>query len=171
MKMIGLIGTMLMNIQKSDRFKEYLEFFKEEAKEELKDRYPFNNHLDIELFRKYPSIANYEAWKPLRNQIEATTRAYNRLVQGHEDYDTFYMRAQRTLEGVLKYCIDKIPNKHEVMKPVTKFNFIDSIKRIAEELRIHIPSNLYSFDFYQRLKHVANNKGISSKDRALFFSF
>ena len=162
---------MLMHIQKSDSFKENVEFFMEEAKEELMDKYPFNNHLDIELFKKYPSIANYEAWKPLRNQIEATTRAYNRLVQGHEDYDTFYMRAQRTLEGVLKYCIDKIPNKHEVMKPVTKFSFTDSIKRIAEELRIHIPSNLYSFDFYHRLKHVANNKGISSKDRALFLAF
>jgi hypothetical protein len=162
---------MLMHIQKNDRQKENVEFFLEEAKEELMGKYPFNNHLNIELFNKYPSIANYEVWKPLRIQIEATTRAYNRLLDGHEDYDTFYMRAQRTLEGVLKYCIDKIPNKHEIMNPISKFSFIDSIKRIAEELRIDIPSNLYSIDFYNRLKNVAKNRGISSKDRALFLAF
>lgn len=162
---------LLMHLQKSNRLKEMVEFFQEEAKEELKDKYPFNNHLDIELFKKYPSIANYEAWKPLRMQIEATTRAYNRLLEHDEDYDTFYMRAQRTLEGVLTYCIAQIPNKHQVMKPVSKFGFIDSIKRISEELRIDIPSNYHSVDFYYRLNQVAKMRGMTSKDRALFLAF
>jgi hypothetical protein len=166
-----LTKHLLMHSQKSDCVKEYVEFFMEEAKEELMDQFPFNNHLDIELFKKYPIIANYEEWKPLRNQIEATTRAYNRLVQGHEDYDTFYMRAQRTLEGVLKYSILQIPNKQEIMKPVSKFSFTDSVKQIGEELGVHIPTNLSSPDFYGRLKNVARDRGLSSKDRALFLAF
>jgi hypothetical protein len=162
---------MLMYAQRSDKLQETLEFFEEEAREELIDKFPFNNHLDIELFKKYPLIANHESWKPLRDQIEAIIRAYNRLIQGHEDYDTFYMRAQRTLEGVLKYCIEEIPYKNKVMISVTKYSFIDSLKRISEELRIDIPTNFYSMDFYKRLRSVANNKGISSKDRALFLAF
>lgn len=162
---------MLMHAQKSDQLQEALEIFMLEAKEELIDKYPFNNHLDIELFNKYPFIANYENWKSLRSQIEAVTRSYNRLIQGHEDYDTFYMRAQRTLEGVLKYCIEKIPNKRDVMNSITRYNFTDSLKKIAEELRIEITPNLFSPDFYNRLKSVANNRGISSKDRALFLAF
>ncbi|WP_379969608.1 hypothetical protein [Ectobacillus sp. sgz5001026] len=162
---------MLMHAQKNDRLQENIEFFMQEAQEELIDKYPFNNNLDIELFKKYPFIANYEAWKALRSQIEATTRSYNRLIEYHEDYDTFYMRAQRTLEGVLKYCIEKIPNKWDVIKPITRYSFKDTLKRIAENLRIDIPSNLYSADFYNRLRSVANNRGISSKDRALFLAF
>ncbi|MBD7970426.1 hypothetical protein [Paenibacillus gallinarum] len=162
---------MLLHAQKSDCLQEDIELFMLEAKEELIDKYPFNNYLDIELFRKYPSIANYENWKSLRSQIESTERSYNRLIEGDEDYDTFYMRAQRSLEGVLKYCIEKIPNKMDVMNSVTRYNFTDSLKRIAENLRIDIPSNLFSPDFYNRLKSVANNKGISSKDRALFLAF
>lgn len=161
---------MLMNCKKSENLQESLEFFKMEALEYFKDNYPFNNDLNIQLFNKYPAIANYDAWKPLKNQIEATTRAYNRLIQGHEDYDTFYLRAQRTLEGILSYCIDSIPNKKEIMKSVTKYNFIDCLKGISEELRIEIPPN-YGPSFYNRLREVANNKGISSKDRALFLAF
>lgn len=161
----------LMQLQKDTNLKETIDFFMEEAKEELKDRFPFNNHLDIELFKKYPIIANYESWKPVRIQIEATVRAYNRLVEGHEDYDTFYMRAQRTLEGILTYCINQIPNKTEVMNSVSKLGFIDSLKRISEEIRIDIPRNFHSRNFYDRLKQVARNRGISSKDRALFLAF
>ncbi|MDQ0257850.1 hypothetical protein J2S74_005313 [Evansella vedderi] len=162
---------MLMHIRKSESLKDIVEFFMEEAKEELKDKFPFNNHLEIELFNKYPFIANYDEWQPLRTHIEATTRAYNRLIQGHEDYDTFYMRAQRTLEGVLKYSIEKLPNKMEVMKPVTKYSFKDTIKSIAEELRIEIPANFESSAFYERLLQVSRGKGISSKDRSLFLAF
>ncbi len=162
---------MFMYAKKDDKLQEILEFFQEEAKEELIDQYPFNNDLNIRLFERYPIIANYDIWEPLRNQIEATERAYNRLIDGHEDYDTFYMRAQRTLEAVLKYSIDRLPNKQEIMRPVNKYSFTDSIKRIAEELRIEIPSNLFGVDFYRRLKSVARNGGVSSKDRALFLAF
>ena len=162
---------LFMRMKKSSSLYEMVEFFEEEAKEELKDKYPLNNHLNIELFNKYPFIANDEKWDNIRSHIEATTRAYNRLLDGHEDYDTFYLRSQRTLEGLLKYCLEQLPNKREVMKDVSKITFIENIKQVSRELGIEIPSNYYQNEFYSRLLRVANNGGISSKDRALFLAF
>lgn len=151
-----------------DDVREELDSFLEIAMEELSEKYPLNNQLDIDLFVQFPSIANNPEHGELRDQLESVKRAYNRIKDGHMDYDTFYMRCQRTLECILDESIAKISNRVNLANRMGKYDFVNSLRVMSEMLNIRLPGNYFSTQFADRMEKVAKGRGISSKDRALF---
>lgn len=134
---------------------------------ELQEKYPLNNQLDIGLFVEFPAIANLSTFAELREQLESVKRAYNRISDGHQDYDTFFMRCQRTLECLLDECIATV-DRREKLVPEKKGGFGDRILHMAGQLSVDLPRNYTSPQFADRMGAVARKRGMSSKDRALF---
>lgn len=159
---------LISHAKKDSNLQEEIEFFFEEARDRLKDQYPFNNDLEIELFVQFPAIANYQEFSELKEELESAKRAHNRILEGHQDYDTFFMRCQRTLECMLKLSISKIENRFDLVNRLNKYDFPHQIVQIANDLRVEVPRNLTSPQFYERLFRVARLRGNSIKDRGLF---
>ena len=160
---------LLYAIQNDETVALFIDILKEEMQKEFMDRYPFHNYLDIELFKQFPLIANDEKWKSLREQIEAMEIAYSRIANGDEDYDNFYMRAQRTIESVLYYTVCQLPNLSRTMQFVERDNYKDTLMAAEDFLTISIPRNYYGLEFCSRLQEITRNvkRSKSSKDRAL----
>ncbi len=162
---------LLSHAKKDSNLYDEIELFFEEAREKLRDLYPFNNDLDIDLFVQFPAIANYEEFSELKEELESVKRAHNRIVENFEDYDTFFMRCQRTIECMLKLCISKIENRKDLVNKINKYDFSFQVSKIADDLSIDLPRNLTSPQFYSRMHEVAQLRGHSIKDRALFLLF
>ncbi|MFS0555048.1 hypothetical protein [Brevibacillus sp. 179-C9.3 HS] len=165
---VWFTNHLLNQANRDEAIQSGLDGFVKMALEELREKYPLNNHLDIELFVRFPAIANQPEYKELKEQLESVKRAYNRISDGHMDYDTFYLRCQRTLECLLDYCIAKIDKRQELAGKVQKYDFPNRIRDMAMNLSIDLPSNYGSPQFADRMEKVARMRGNSSKDRALF---
>lgn len=151
--------------------KEEIDFFVDITREELKDKYAFDNYYKIELFNQFPKIANYPEFKYLKEEIESVKRVEVRIKGGDEDYDTLFLRCQKALECLFGLCISKIENRFDVVRNINKDDFKYQVNSIASEIGVNVPQNYLSFQICKSLFYVPKLKSGSIKDRALFMLY
>lgn len=156
---------------KNSHIKEEIDFFVEISRDELKDKYAFDNHYNIELFNQFPKIANYPEFKYLKDEIESVKRVELRIKGGDEDYDTLFLRCQKSLECLFGLCISKIKNRFDIVKNINKDDFKYQVNYIASQIGINLPQNYLSFQICKSLFYVPKLKSGSIKDRALFMLY
>lgn len=158
-------------IHKNADLKEEIEFFVDTIKEELKDKYAFDNYYKIELFNKFPKIANYPEFKYLKEEIESVKRVEIRIKGGDEDYDTLFLRCQKALECMFGLCISTIENRFDIVKNINRDDFKYQLECISSELGVNLPQNYLSYQICRSSFHVPKLKSGSIKDRALFMLY
>lgn len=156
---------------KNSDLKEEIDFFVDITREELRDKYAFENHYKIDLFNQFPKIANYPEFKSLKEEIESVKRVEVRIKGGDEDYDTLFLRCQKTLECLFGLCISKIENRFDLVKNINKDDFKYQVNSMASKIGINIPQNYLSFQICNSLFYVPKLKSGSIKDRALFMLY
>lgn len=165
-------GRRLGNVyHMSEEIKEEMDFFLEEAREELKKKYPLDNDLNIELINQFPKVANKEEFKYLKEELESVKRAELRISEGDEDYDTLFMRCQRVLECLFELTIERILNREEIIKHIIRSDFRNQVQRIANEIGIKVPGNFMSKKICRNLLQMSHINTGSIKDKALFLLF
>ena len=103
---------------KNDDLKFEIKFLREEVIEKYKDTYSFNNDYDIDILDKIPKLANYKDYESVKREIVHVYKAYNRILDGHEDYDTYFNRVQRTLECLFQILVKQIDGWRQLCQNV-----------------------------------------------------
>lgn len=153
---------------KNQKLGEVIDLFIASAREDLVDKYAFNNELNIDLFKRFPQISNYPEFADLKHEIEYLKRAENRILDGDEDYDTIFLRSQKVIESLLRHVILRIVDIEDTIKNINRYDFKYQIDQISTELGVAKPKWKSEKLCSAIISDVSRKKAFGVKENALF---
>lgn len=163
------LNKMRKEYSRNDELKMEIDLLRESLIEKYKDLYTFNNINNIDLLDKLPKLANYEKYVSVKKELVGVHNAYNRIFEGHEDYDTYFTRVQRTLECLLNLLVKDMYDWQQLCQNVYYPEYYNQIEQISNKLGIDVPNKLKSKSMCKNINDLRHPNSGAIKDRSMMF--
>lgn len=164
-----LLNKLRKEYVKNDELKMEIDFLRENLIDKYKNLYTFNNIHNINLLSKLPKLANYEKYESVKKELVGVHNAYNRIIEGHEDYDTYFTRIQRSLECLLNLLVKEMDDWRQLCQNIYYPESIAQIDQISINLGIDVPRKLKSKSICKNINDLKQMNSGAIKDRSMMF--
>lgn len=154
---------------RNDELKMEIDILRESLIDKYKDLYTFNNINNIDLLNKLPKLANYEKYANVKKELVGVHNAYNRIFEGHEDYDTYFTRVQITLECLLNLLVKDMDGWQQLCQNVYPPEYYNQIEQMSNKLGIDVPSRLKNISICKNINKLRFQNSGAIKDRSMMF--
>ena len=164
-----LLNKLRKEYFKNDELKMEIDLLRENLIDKYKNLYTFNNIYNINLLSKLPKLANYEKYESVKKEIVGVHSAYNRITEGHEDYDTYFTRVQKSLECLLNLLVKEMDDWKQLCQNIYYPESIAQIDQMSVKLGIVVPSKLKSKSICRNINDLKHMNSGAIKDRSMMF--